>query len=144
MLVKGFSQAVVSQLDFTFFQKMVSNASVSAPVRVCVRVYVWETSFLSTHIHGPKLSIDQISKTARVGKTAVKFWPKRFRETPDIEDLDRPSQPLVTLPIQDEKIISTQEADREATGERICKKSKLDVSYETVLRRVKESCLNFY
>lgn len=103
----------------------------------------WEIVFLSTHFRGPKLSQQEVAHVVNVSKSTVKFWLKRYEETGDVEELDRPGRTRVTSPQEDKKIISMQERDREATASHIKKKLKLDVSENTIRRRVKESGLNF-
>ena len=103
----------------------------------------WEIVFLSKHRMGSQLGPTAISREVGCDVSTVKFWLKRYEETGDVEELERTGRPRKTIARQDEKIITTQESNREATATAILKEVRVGVSRETVRKRVREAGFKF-
>ena len=103
----------------------------------------WEIVFLSTHTYGPKLSQRKVASIVKVSVLTVQFWLKRYKETEDVEEIVKTGRPRVTSPIQDQRIISQQERDREATAGQIRMRLRFDVSEGVIRDRVAEAGFKF-
>lgn len=106
----------------------------------------WEIVFLSTHPRGPKLGPTQISKEVRCDISTVKYWLQRYKQTGDVEEIDRTGRPRKTTKRQDEVIIELQAADQDAVVKDIHSKAKrrrIEVSHSTIRRRLVEAGLEF-
>jgi transposase len=104
----------------------------------------WEIVFLYTHRRGPHLSRSQVAREVRCTPNSVDYWLKRYRETGDVQDVERTGRPRKTSPKEDAIIIKVTDQNDEESSKVIAKKlkrKKVNVSDRTVRRRLNEAGL---
>jgi transposase len=101
----------------------------------------WEIIFLHLHKLGPKLSIKAIAKELKCSRDTIQTWVDRYQETGDIQDEEGRGRKRKTSEKEDLNIITMAKRQRTSTLADIStsmSKQGVDISYETVRRRLNE------
>ena len=106
----------------------------------------WEIIFLHLKEQGPRLSISKTSKKLKLSLSTVKHWIKIFSETGDVLEKKSGGRRRKTTHNEDKEIIEMVQNDRELRLKDVSetmKKRGIDVSTETIRRRLLEAKLKF-
>jgi transposase len=104
----------------------------------------WEIVFLHTHRRGPHLSKSEIAREVRCAPSSVDYWLKRYRETGDVQEIERTGRPRKTSSVQDTMIVKVADQNAEESSKVIARKlkrKKVSISDRTVRRRLNEAGL---
>lgn len=102
----------------------------------------YEIVFLSLHPLGPKLSLTAVAKVVKCGKSTVKHWLDRWKESKDLTNLPVSGRSRATTPKQDKQIVTLANQDTFVTTHDIkhrLKKKRVSISHETIRRRLHEA-----
>ena len=101
---------------------------------------------LSAHSMGPMLGTKTVAKAVRCAKTILQYWLNRWNESKDLSDRKRIGRPRATTEKVDQRIgdLATQEnivTTRDI--QLVLKRAKVEISQETIRRRLKEQGAKF-
>ena len=102
----------------------------------------YEIVFLSYHPMEPKLGVKPVAKV----KSTVQYWLNRWKESKDLSDSKRTGRPLGTTEKIDQRISDLATDDNSATTRdirRVLKRQHVEISQETIRRRLKEHGAKF-
>ena len=101
----------------------------------------YEVIFLSYHPMGPQLGVKAVAKAIKCAKSTVRYWLNRWKEYKDLSDPKRIGRPRSTTKKVDQRISGLDSTNSSATTraiQRVLKRENVDISQETIRRRLKE------
>ena len=144
MTWRGKSHSESDSRSFTSRVKRVVATRVTCQFsHVVLPVYQrYEIVFLSSHSLGPQLSHAAVAKEIGCSKSTVKYWLQRWKQSKDLTDTSRSGRRRMTIPKQDQRILSLAEEQTFVTARDVAhrmKRKRVEISERTVRRRLKEA-----
>ena len=102
----------------------------------------YEIIFLSYHPMGAQLGVKAIAKAIKCAKSTVQYWLNRWKESKDLSDSKRIGRPRSTTKKVGQRISDLASTNTRAI-QRVLKRKNVNISQETIRRRLKENVANF-
>jgi len=106
----------------------------------------YEIVFLSQHPMGPRLGVKAVAKEVKCAKNTVQYWLKRWKDSKDLTDAKRTGRPRSTTEKVDQRIVDLANNEKVTTThniQRVLKRQNVQISQETIRRRLKECGAKF-
>ena len=97
----------------------------------------YEIIFLSHHLMGPQLGVKAVAKAIKCAKSTVQDCLNRWKESKDLSDSKRIGRPRSTTKKVGQRISDLATTNTRAI-QRVLKRKNVDISQETIRRRLKE------
>ena len=97
----------------------------------------YEIILLSHHPMGPQLGVKAVAKAIKCAKSTVQYWLNRWKESKDLSDSKRIGRPRSTTKKVDQQISDLATTNTRAI-QHVLKRKNVDISQETIRRRLKE------
>ena len=100
----------------------------------------YEITFLSHHPMEPELGVMAVAKAIKCAKSTVQCWLNRWKESKDLSDSKSIERPRSTTKKVDQRISDLDSTNSSAITRairRVLKRKNVDISQETIRRRLK-------
>ena len=84
-----------------------------------------------------------VAKAVKCAKNTVQYWPNRWKELKDLNDVKCPGRPRATTEKVDQRIYELAGSNDIATKNNVPKRQNIGISQETIQRRLKEAGVKF-
>ena len=101
----------------------------------------YEIIFLHYHSKGPKLGLSTTAKIVGCSKSTALYWVKKWGETKNLNDEQKPGRNRITTPRQDAKILKLASDKENVTAVEIqqeMEKQNVSISVRTIQKHLRE------